>query len=162
MDEPETVGAGRPAAVYARAPQPNEREDTPLREQLERCRALAAELGYTTPEGATLADDAPATTLARPGLTTLLRLVIEGGVSAVFVHSVDRLGRPESRALEALVKELRRREVRLYVARTVRGYRYDPRTGELRIDAEEVAASNREEWRPPERLIIPPEYEPGT
>src|SRR5438067_1388054 len=59
-DTPTTrVGAGRQAALYARAPQPSERDRTTAAAQLAACRALAAELGYAVADEATLADDAP-------------------------------------------------------------------------------------------------------
>ena len=151
------IGAGRLAAIYARASQPSERERTPVPEQLDACRVLAGELGYTVPDEARLSDNAPNTTLARPGMTILLTLVRTRRVGAVIVHTLDRLARPESKALEALLREFQRREMPLYVAKIPKGYRYDPVTGRLNHDVAEVAAASREEWRPPEYIIIPRE-----
>src|SRR5438874_2176399 len=75
-DTPTTrVGAGRQAALYARAPQPSERDRTTAAAQLAACRALAAELGYAVADEATLADDAPNTTASRAGFAALLRLL---------------------------------------------------------------------------------------
>ena len=152
------VGAGRLAALYAREPGLSEHERTPVGEQLEACRALASQLGYATSDEATLADTGPGTTMSRPGLTALLGLITQHRVAAVVVYTLDRLARHEGVLLDALLKELRRREVPLYVARTPKGYRYDPATGELAYDTEAVAAANQEDWRPPEYIIIPREY----
>jgi hypothetical protein len=159
MDNPSDarVGAGLLAAIYTRAPEPSEPEQATVAEQLASCRSLAAELGYDVSEEATITDTGSGTVLGRPGLSALLALIAGGRVAAVFTHTASRLGRPESRPLEALLKVLRARGIPLYVARIPRGYRYDPATGDLAGDAEEIAAANREEWRPPERVPIPRE-----
>ncbi len=158
-DAETTVGGGRPALIYARESQHNERERTEVEAQLAACRALAERLGYTIADETTLVDRGANTSMARPGLTALIGLVAGGRVSAVVTYSLDRLGRPENDALEALLRELRRRAVPIYLARMTRGYRYDPATGELIADAAEVHAANREDWRPPEFIIIPRENE---
>jgi DNA invertase Pin-like site-specific DNA recombinase len=130
-----------------------------VEEQLAACRALAATLGYAVDDGATIGDEGPNTSLARPGITTLIGLVARDGAAAVIVHTLDRLGRPESEGLEALLREFRRRAVPIYIARTPKGYDYDPATGKLRHDPVAVAAANREDWRPPEYIVIPHESE---
>src|SRR5437764_14083401 len=157
-DTPTTrVGAGRQAALYARAPQPSERDRTTAAAQLAACRALAAELGYAVADEATLADDAPNTTASRPGFAALLRLLADGRAGAVIAYTLDRLAREESELRETLLKELRRRAIPLYVARVPAGYRYDPATGVLTHDDAAVAAANREPWRPPDHIVIPRE-----
>ena len=72
---------------------------------------------------------------------------------------LDRLGKPESEGLNALLRELRRREIPLYLARVPLGYGYHPGTGKLTHDAEAVHRGNMEDWRPPEFIIIPRENE---
>lgn len=159
MDDPTVakIGMGRTAAIYARAPEPSEHARTPVAEQLAAGRALAEELGYTVTDETTLSDTGPGTRMARPGLTALLGLLAKGQADALIVYTLDRLGRPESELLDALLKELRRRDVPLYIAGIARGYRYDPTTGALTHDPGEVAAANREDWRRPEYIIIPRE-----
>lgn len=157
----EKIGTGRSAVIYARASEPNERERTPVDEQLTACRLFADELGYAVTAETTLSDTGPNVTSARPGLSALLRLVAEGSVHAIIVHTLDRLARPESQLMQALLREMRRREVPIYMARTPRGYRYDATTGELLNDPAEVAEASREEWRPPDYIIIPREDEPS-
>lgn len=152
-----TIGVGRVAAIYARAPEPSDLDRTTVAEQLDAGRALAAELGYTVAPAATLSDSGPGTTMARPGLTTLLGLIAKGEAGAVIVYTLDRLARLEGEALRALLKELRRRETPLYVAKRAKGYRYDPKTGALLHDPEAVAAANREDARPPQYIVIPRE-----
>jgi hypothetical protein len=151
------VGAGRPAAIYAREPTLSEHERLPVEGQLDACRALAERLGYSVADEATFADAGPNTTMGRPGLTALLGLIAQRRVSAVITHTLDRLARPESKALEALLKELERRDMPIYVAKIPRGYSYDSGTGKLVVDPEAVAEANREEWRPPEYIPIPRE-----
>lgn len=154
-----TIGGGRLALLYVRESQYNERERTGLEEQLAACRALAGDLGYAVADEVTVVERAANASMARPGLTTLIGLVAAGRVAAIVTYSLDRLGRPDNEALEALLREFRRREVPLYLARKTRGYRYDPATGKLVSDATEVHAANREDWRPPEFIIIPRENE---
>lgn len=156
------VGTGKQAAVYARAPHLAEHDRTSVEEQVAACRALADELGYTVAEDAVLSDVGPASTPSRPGVTALLGLVAARRVDAVVVYTVDRLARQESKPLELLLKGLRVRGIPLYIARTPRGYRYDPATGMLVDDPEAVSAANQEEWRPPEYLPIPRKYDLGV
>ncbi|HEU5326799.1 MAG TPA: recombinase family protein [Thermomicrobiales bacterium] len=156
-----TVGAGRLAALYARKPQYNELDRTTVEEQLARCRALALALGYTLADEAILSDDAPNTAPGRPGLTALIGLIAQRRAAALVVSTLDRLGRPESEGLDALLKELRRREIPLYIAKTPKGYYYDPATGHLLHDPALVTAANREDARPPEYIVIPRENERG-
>ena len=151
------VGAGRVAAIYARESESKEHDRTPIEEQLTACRALALELGYTVTDEATLRDTGANTTLERPGLTALLGLIARGDAGAVVTYTLDRLARPQSRPLEMLLKELRLREVRLYVAKAAKGYWYDAVTGELVSDPQAVAAAQLEEWRPPDYVIVPRE-----
>ncbi len=151
------VGRGRQAAIYARAPSPSDRERISVEEQLEACRSLAAELGFTVATDAVFTDVGPGTGLGRPGLSALLRAIAQGDVEALFVYTLDRLARAGSNPLEALLKELRRRERPLYLGKTPKGYRYDPATGTLAAEPEAGATANLEEWRPPAEIIIPRE-----
>lgn len=157
---PSKVGAGRTALLYARAPQAYEHYHTGVDDQLAACRALAAALGYTVSDATTLSDALPGTTADRPGLTALVGLLARGEASAVVVARLDRLGKPETEFIEALLKEMRRRDIPLYLAETPRGYAYDPATGKLVHDAAEVAAANREDWRPPDYIAVPYENDP--
>lgn len=154
-----TIGAGRVAALYIRESQYNEHDRTPADEQLAACRELATALGYTLTEEATLIDSGPNSTLMRPGITRLIGLIAAGQAAAVVVHTLNRLGRTDSEGLEALLRELRRREIPVYIAHTPKGYRYDPATGKLLNDPEEIHAANREDWREPELIVIPRENE---
>lgn len=153
------IGTGRRAVVYVRHPQFNERDRTTAPEQLQACLALADDLGYTVDDDTRIQEDLPNSSLARPGISRLIGLVANGEVAAVIAHTLDRLGRPESEGLEALLRELRRREVPLYMAKAPKGYRYDPANGKLIHDPELVAAANREDARPPEYIVIPRETE---
>ncbi len=156
------IGTGKHVAIYARAPHLAEHDRTSVEEQVAACRALAEELGYTVAQDAVLSDTGPASTPSRPGVTSLLGLIAARRVDAVVVYTVDRLARQESKPLEVLLKGLRLREIPLYVAKTPKGYRYDPTTGALVDDPEAVSAANQEEWRPPEYLPVPRGYEPGV
>ena len=151
------VGEGRLAVLYARTPDHTEWERVPVDEQLTSCQALAAELGYAVADEAVLTDEGPGTTSTQPGLSTLIGLVANGRASAVITYTLDRLARDGSKLQETLLQELRRREIPVYVAKVPRGYRYDPATGKLTHDPVEVAAANREEWRPPKYIVIPTE-----
>ncbi len=153
------IGAGRPAAIYTRESTLSEHDRTSAEEQLDACRTLAANLGYTIEDDAIFSDTGPNTTLSRPGLTALLGLVAQRRIAAVIPYTLDRLARAESKPMEALLKELERREIPVYVAKLPSGYSYDPTTGKLTADHEAVAAANREEWRPPEYIPIPRQYE---
>ena len=104
---------------------------------------------------AVLTDEGPGTGSARPGLTRLLGLVAEGRAAALITYTLDRLARNGSTLQETLLRELRRRELPIYVAKVPRGYRYDPATGQLMHDPAEVAEANREDWRPPKYIVIP-------
>ena len=149
------IGDGKLAALYARAPEPSEPERTPIEEQLAACRVLAEALGYAVSDEATFQDAGLGRTMARPGISAMIALIAAGGVDAVVVQSVGRLAQPESTPLEALLKELRRRGIRLYLAHVPRGYRYDPATGELVDDPEEVAEATLDAWRAPAYLPVP-------
>jgi hypothetical protein len=155
----DTIGAGQRAVIYARAPQYNEHDRTTVEEQLAACFALAEHLGYTVEADAVVQEDAPNSSLLRPGMTKLIGLVAQQQGTAVITHTLDRLGRPQSEGLEALLRELRRRSVPLYVAKIPRGYGYDPATGKHTHDPALVAAANREDARPPEYIVIPRETE---
>lgn len=154
-----TIGNGRPAVLYLRESQYNEHERTGVREQLTTCRALADALGYAVTDEATLTDHGPNTTLLRPGVTALIGLIAAGKAEAVIVYTLDRLGRTDSEGLEALLRELRRREIPIYIARTPKGYFYDPATGKLMHDPTAIHAANLEDWREPEFFVIPRENE---
>ncbi len=147
-------GAGRVAAIYVRVSEAKEQDRTPAQEQLAACRALAGELGYAVTDETTLSDIGSNTTLARPGMTALLGLIARGDAGAVITHTLDRLARPQSTSLGKLLMELRRRDVRLYIAKVAKGYRYDAETGELVNNPRAVAAANLEEWRPPEHTAV--------
>ena len=149
------VGDGKAAAIYARAPEPSEPQRTPVEEQIEACRRLAETLGYAVSREATFTDTGTGHTLARPGLSALIGHLAAGGVGALVVYGVDRIAKRETTPLELLLRELGRREIPLYIANVPRGYRYDPATGRLLDDPDEVDAANREEWRPPESIPIP-------
>lgn len=153
------IGAGRAALIYARESQYNERDRTPVEEQLAACRALATALGYTIADDTTIVEQGSNASIARAGMTALIGLIAAGRATAIVTYTLDRLGRPESEGIEALLREMRRREIPLYLARTPRGYAYNPATGRLVTDAAEVHAANREDWRPPEFIIIPRENE---
>jgi len=153
------IGVGQRAVIYARAPQFNEHDRTTVEEQLRACLALAEHLGYTVEADAVLQEDAPNSSLVRPGMTRLIGLVAQKQGTAVITHTLDRLGRLESEGLEALLRELRRRSVPIYVAKVPKGYSYDPETGKLTHDPALVAAANREDARPPEYIVIPRETE---
>jgi hypothetical protein len=154
-----TIGAGQTAALYIRESQYNEYDRTPSQEQLDACRDLALALGYTVTDEATLLDSGPNSTLMRPGITKLIGLIAAGQAAAVVVYTLNRLGRTDSEGLEALLRELRRREIPVYIAHTPKGYHYDVATGKLLHDPEEIHAANREEWREPEFIVIPRENE---
>jgi len=154
-----TIGAGRVAALYIRESQYNEHDRTPSEAQLAVCRDLALALGYTVTDEATLLDSGPNSTLMRPGITKLIGLVAAGQAAAVVVYTLNRLGRTDSQGLEALLRELRRRGIPVYIAHTPKGYRYDSATGKLLHDPEAIHAANREEWREPDFIVIPRENE---
>ena len=153
------IGAGQRAVVYARAPQFNEHDRTPVEEQLRACLALAEQLGYTVEAEAVLQEDAPNSSLVRPGMTKLIGLVAQKQGTAVITHTLDRLGKLKSEGLEALLRELRRRSVPIYVAKIPKGYDYDPATGKIVHDPVLVAEANREDARVPEYIVIPRETE---
>jgi hypothetical protein len=153
------VGSGKMALVYAREPQYNERERTSVDDQLIACRALAHSLGYEVSGEVHLIDRDPNSAMSRPGMNTLISLVASGKIGAIVTYSLDRLGKPESEGLEALLRELRRRQIPVYLARTPKGYSYDPTTGRLIHDDEEVHRANMEGWRAPEFIVIPRESE---
>lgn len=159
-DTVERVGTGKHVAVYARAPEPSERDRTSISEQLSACRMLARELGYSITDDSTFTDSGPNTTFGRPGLSAMLASVADGSVQAIVTNTVDRLGRAESQLLETLLKELRRRKVPIYTAKLARGYSYSPETGQLLHDPTEVAEANRQAWAPPEHIVIPREDQP--
>lgn len=153
------IGDGQAILIYARESQYNERERTTAEAQVAAARALAEKLGYTTTDDLTIIEEGPNTSLGRRGITQLIGHVAAGRVGAIVTYSLDRLGRPESEALEALLRELRRREVPLYLARTPGGYSYHPQTGKLVHDPEAIHAATMREWQPPEFIIIPRENE---
>lgn len=153
------IGEGRTILIYVRAPQYNERERTTVEVQLAAAHALAAHLGYTTAEELTIVEQGPNSSMGRRGVTQLIGHVAAGRVGAIVIYTLDRLGRPDSEALEALLRELRRRDVPLYIARTPDGYGYDPQTGKLLHDPEAIHAATLREWQPPEFIIIPRENE---
>jgi hypothetical protein len=160
QDEPtRRIGEGQTILIYVRAPQYNERERTTVEVQLAAAYALAAHLGYTTTDELTIIEEGPNSSMGRRGVTQLIGHVAAGRAGAIIIYTLDRLGRPDSEALEALLRELRRREVPLYVSRTPEGYNYHPQTGKLLHDPEAIHAATLREWQPPEFIIIPRENE---
>jgi hypothetical protein len=159
MSMSDKIGNGQRAVVYARAPQFNEHDRTTVEVQLTACLSLAEHLGYTVEPEAVLQEDTPNSSLVRPGMTKLIGLVAQKQGTAVITYTLDRLGRLESEGLEALLRELRRRSVPLYVAKIPKGYGYDPATGKLTHDPALVAEANREDARLPEYIVIPRETE---
>lgn len=157
--EMERVGSGQAVLIYVRESQYNEYERTTIEEQLAACTALAQSLGYAVRDEVTVIERGPNSSMTRAGVMALIGHVAAGRVGAVITYTLDRLGRPASDALEALVRELRRREVPLYIARTPGGYSYDPQTGKLAHDPEAIHAATLREWQPPEYIIIPRENE---
>jgi DNA invertase Pin-like site-specific DNA recombinase len=153
------IGSGQRAVIYARTPQFNEHDRTAVEVQLTACLALAEHLGYTVEPEAVLQEDTPNSSLVRPGMTKLIGLVAQKQGTAVITYTLDRLGRLESEGLEALLRELRRRSVPIFVSKVPMGYSYDPATGKLIHDPALVAAANREDARPPEYIVIPRETE---
>ncbi|CAA9549059.1 MAG: hypothetical protein AVDCRST_MAG18-139 [uncultured Thermomicrobiales bacterium] len=153
------VGAGKTVLLYVRESQYNERERTSVEEQLAAGRALANRLGYGVSEELTVIERGPNSSLTRAGITALIGHVAAGRAGAIITHTLDRLGRPDSEALEALLRELRRRAIPIYVARTPGGYSYDPQTGDIVRDSEAIHAATLREWQPPEFIIIPRENE---
>ncbi len=139
----ETIGSGQRAVVYARHPQYNEQDRTSAEAQLSACFAVAATLGYSVATEAIIEEDTPNSSLARPGITRLITILAQGNATALITYSLDRLGRIDSEGLEALVRELRRREIAIYVGRIPKGYRYDPQTGEPLHDPALIAAANQ-------------------
>lgn len=161
MTEQETqrVGSGQAALIYVRESQYNEHERVTIEEQLAACTALAQRLGYAVSDELTVIERGPNSSMTRAGMMTLIGHVAAGRVGAIITYTLDRLGRPASDALEALLREFRRREVPLYIARTPGGYNYDPQTGKLIHDPEAIHAATLREWQPPEYIIIPRENE---
>lgn len=157
--EAQRIGSGKSILIYAREPQYNERERTTVEEQLAAAHRLADHLGYTTADELTIVEQGPNSSLGRRGVTQLIGHVAAGRVGAIVIHALDRLGRPESEGLAALLRELRRHEVPLYIARTPGGYSYHPQTGKLLHDPEAIHAATLREWQPPEFIIIPRENE---
>lgn len=153
------VGAGKVAAIYMRAPDRTENDRTSVEAQLAACQTLADELGFTVEPGAIFQDSGTSASSTRPGLSALFQGIGERGVEAVIVYQLDRLARGGGALQEALLKELRRRKVRLYLANVARGYHYDERTGRLCQDDAEIAAANRADARPVEYVVIPVEGE---
>lgn len=153
------VGTGKVILIYAREPQYNERERTTVETQLDAAHRLADHLGYTTAEELTIIEQGPNSSMGRRGVTLLIGHVAAGRADAIVIYTLDRLGRQDSEALEALLRELRRREVPLYIAHTPGGYSYNPQTGKLIHDPEAIHAATMREWQPPEYIIIPRENE---
>lgn len=161
MTEPQTqrVGSGKAVLIYVRESQYNEHERVPIEDQLAACTTLAQRLGYAVSDELTIIERGPNSSMTRAGITTLIGHVAAARVGAIITYTLNRLGRPASDALEALVREFRRREVPLYIARTPGGYSYDPQTGKLAHDPEAIHAATLREWQPPAYIIIPRENE---
>lgn len=137
------------AAVYASAYPPSHTPKPDIAKQIESCRDLAARLGYTTTEGTTISDNLPSTDMARPGLSRLVGLVVGEEVQAIIVYTSDRLAKLDSKSFEVITNQLRQRNIPLYIANLPRGYEYDPQTGKLLSDTDEIIEAQAEEWRPP-------------
>ncbi len=153
------IGNGQGIIIYARASQYNELDRTSTAQQVAAGRELAEALGYTISESLTIVEDSPNTSLTRDGIARLIGAIASGEATAIVVHTLDRLGRHESEGLETLLRELRRRNVPLYIAKVAEGYAYDPATGKLSHDPEAVHQATMREWQPPEFIVIPRENE---
>lgn len=153
------VGAGKSTAMYLRAPDRTENDRTSVEAQRAACQALADELGYTITTSAIFEDGGTSASSARPGLAALFRAIGDQHIQALITYQLDRLARGGGTLQEALLKELRRREVRLYLANIPRGYHYDTTTGKLYQDDAEIAAANKAPARPVEYVVIPVEGE---
>jgi site-specific DNA recombinase len=100
------------AAVYCRVSTSDQAEKFGLTSQLTELRALAAERGYTIPEGAEYLDDHSGAELDRPALSRLRDAVRTGVYPVILIHSPDRLSRNLAHQL-LLLEEWKRAGVRL-------------------------------------------------
>src|SRR5438128_7173615 len=82
------------AAVYARVSTADQADKGfSLPTQIEACRTLAHQDGYTVPDTHIFVDDYTGMSLNRPQLKPLRALVQQRLVPAVFVYDLDRLSR---------------------------------------------------------------------
>src|SRR5438105_2060659 len=94
-DEPAATSTQqRVAAVYCRVSTTDQKDEgTSLDTQRDACLAHAQQLGYDVPPELIFLEDWPGTTLDRPLLDQLRKLVRERTTSAVIVYVADRLSR---------------------------------------------------------------------
>jgi site-specific DNA recombinase len=102
------------AAIYARVSTEDQGRGFSLPTQIEACQILAQQAGYIIPESHVLRDDMSGTTLDRPGLRQLRKLVTSRAIAAVIVHDPDRLSRTLGHQL-LLSEELEQAGVRLLI-----------------------------------------------
>lgn len=159
MENDARIGTGQEIIIYVRESQYNEIDQPSVDEQLAAAQAVARDLGYTTADDLTIVESCPNSLLARDGIAQLIGHIASGRAKAIVTYTLDRLGRPASEGIEALLRELRRRGVPLYIARMPGGYAYAPQTGKLIHDPAAVHEANMREWQPPEFIVIPRENE---
>ena len=81
-------------AIYARVSTPGQQEDgTSLDTQVEGCRQLAAERGLDVPQELVFSEQASGADRVRPILTRILNMARDHEITALLVHSPDRLSR---------------------------------------------------------------------
>jgi site-specific DNA recombinase len=103
------------AAIYARVSTEDQGKGFSVPTQLEACRKLAEQDGYTVPETHVFVDEGiSGTTLDRPGLRTLRLLVTTRAIQAVIVYDPDRLSRHLGQQL-LLAEEFEQAGVRLLI-----------------------------------------------
>jgi site-specific DNA recombinase len=102
------------AAIYLRVSTEEQSEGFSLPTQLETCRALATQHGYSVPLDYIIQDEKSGTTLDRPGLRRVRELVYARAIAAVIVHDVDRLSRTLGHQL-LLSEEFDQQGIRLLV-----------------------------------------------
>ena len=111
MNSSASAARGRQAAVYARVSTAEQVDGTSLSTQVERCRAYIESQGWAL-VGEFVDEGVSGAKATRPALERLLGLVRSGGVDAIVVAKLDRLGR-SMRHLVVLLAELDDRGVRL-------------------------------------------------
>jgi hypothetical protein len=103
------------AAVYARVSTEDQGKGFSIPTQLEACQKLAAQEGYTVPEGYVLIDEGiSGTTMDRPALRKLRDLVNTKAIAAATVIDPDRLSRNLGHQL-LLAEEFERAGVKLLI-----------------------------------------------
>jgi site-specific DNA recombinase len=83
----------RIAAIYARVSTEDQGKGYSIPTQIEACQRLAQHEGYLVPQDYLIKDEGSGTTLERPGLCLLRKLVRTNIVAAIIVYDPDRLSR---------------------------------------------------------------------